>query len=466
MNKGVMNLVIKAIDQATPSLKTIGKGLGTLKNVGSKVGDGLKSAALGAIGIATAVAGFTIAATAAAADEEKQVARLNGILKQRGMLTDANAAAVENQIAKMENLAIADDQVRESLITATSFTKNFNDALKIQNVAADVAAAKNISLEEATGLVGKAYQGNTKGLKGLGVEVKKGAKGFDVLKAVLKKYKGAAEAAANTTSGKFTKAQLKLNNIMEDFGAKFLPIANAGLDFLNTTALPALGKAFDVVAPIVMDVGKGLADTFGPMIQDNITNMTKPGGVFDSVGKVVGPIFKDLGDKVGVFIGKLTGPDGLLTALGNLVGTLWGDGKGPLAVAVQLIGAALSGLMDIINGIVDAMISLVKGIQDFLKASEKAAGVESKLRVGGTDGPGFSGPQADVVNQTAWDFILRQLGIGGMPSGVAPTPGGNGNFNFGPWGSPDLTVEIGGTSVDGVVRDSLGRIIDTTSPGR
>jgi hypothetical protein len=131
-----------------------------------------------------------------------------------------------------------------------------------------------------------------------------------------------------------------------------------------------------------------------------------------------------------------------------------------------MIGAALSTLMDIINGIVDAMTSLVKGIDDFLKASEKAAGVEAKLKAGGTGNPGFSGPQAEVVNQTAWDFILRQLGIGGMPSGVAPTPGGNGNFNFGPWGSPDLTVEIGGTSVDGVVRDSLGRIIDTTSPGR
>ena len=214
-----------------------------------------------------------------------------------------------------------------------------------------------------------------------------------------------------------------------------------------------------------MDVGKGLADTFGPMIQDNIDNMTKPGGVFDSVGKVVGPIFSDLGKTIGETVKTLTGPDGLLTALGNLVGTLWGDGKGPLATAVTFIGQSLDALLKTINFIIGAIKNLVVGIDEFLNATKEAATVGEQLGTNPVSN-GYTGPQADLLNQTAWDFILRQLGIGGMPSGVAPTPGGNGNFNFGPWGSPDLTVEIGGTSVDGVVRDSLGRIIDTTSPGR
>ena len=437
MNKGTMNMVIKAIDNATPTLRKIGKGFGSLKKAGSALGGGLRTAAVGALAITGAVAAFAIAATSAAADEEKQIARLNGVLKTRGMLTDANSAAVEKQIGKLENLAFADDAVRESLIVATQFTKNFNDALKIQNVAADVAAANNISLEEATALVGKAYQGNTKGLKGLGVQVKKGAKGLDVLNAITKKFKGSAEAAANTTSGKFTKAQLKFNNIIEDFGAKLLPYANKALDFISETALPALSSALNTALPIIEKVGKGLADTFGPMIQDNINNMTKPGGVFDSVAKVVGPIFGRISDSVGGLISKLTGPGGLLTALGNVIGTLWGDGKGPLATAVGAIGNILDLLIDTIANIAGAIAGLITAVDDFLKAFGKASDVSK-------------GASYERYNRMAGNIL------------PAIQPGTITNQ----YGVPIVNVNVGGKAVDSIVTDSLGRIIDTSSLNR
>lgn len=434
MNKGLANIVIKAVDNATPTLKKVGKGFGALSRAGKAVGSGLQTAALGAIGIATAVAGFTVAATKAAADEEKQIARLNGVLKTRGMLTDANTKAVEGQITKLQDLAFSDDAVRESLITATAFTKNFNDALKIQNVAADVAAAKGISLEEATALVGKAYQGNTKGLKGLGVQVKKGAKDTAILAAITKKYGGAAEAAANTVSGKLTRAQNTVNNIMEDFGAKFLPIAADGLDFLNKNVLPGVAAGLDALVPIVQNVGGKLVDTFGPMIQDNITNLTKPGGVFDSVGKVVGPIFEMLGEKVGGFISKLTGPGGLLTALGDLAGTLWGDGKGPLAVAVNAAGAILGALVDTIAAIAGGIAGLIQAVNDFLTAFGKAADVERTKQV---------------------DKYYR---MGGM---TAPVTYGTGNVGTS-YGAPSFTVYVGQKEFDATVKDSVNGMLRDT----
>ena len=417
MAGGMLNMVITAVDKATPNIGKVGKSLGKLGKVAGGIGGGLKNVALGAAGIATGVATFAVAATIAAADEEKSVATLNAVLKKRGMLTDENVAKMTAQEAAMANLAISDDDYRASLSKATAFTTNFNDALAIQNAAAELAAGAGIGLEEATIAVGKAYAGQGgKALKSFGVSTekvvngqKKQLKGLTAVNRVLAKYNGAAAAAANTVSGKFRRAQIAANNLMEDFGSKFLPIAADAADFLATNVMPALSKALDVVGPIIGNIAKGFGDAFGPIIQDNIDNMTKSGGVLDSVGKVVGPIFDDLGKKVGTFIGKLTGPDGLLTALGNLVGTLWGDGKGPLAVAVQLIGAALGVLMDIINGIVDGITALVTGIDDFLKASTEAAGVEAKLKAGGTGNPGMSGPQADVVNQTALDFILRSI---------------------------------------------------------
>jgi len=442
MDKGLMNLVVKAVDNATPTLRKIGKGFGHLKNAGAAVGAGLQTAALGAIGIATAVAGFTIAATKAAADEEKQVARLNGVLKTRGMLTDANTAAVEAQTTKMENLAVADDAVRESLITATQFTKNFNDAIKIQNVAADVAAAKNISLEEATALVGKAYQGNTKGLKGLGVEVKKGAKGIAALDAVTKKYGGSAEAAANTVSGKFAKAQIKMGNIMENFGAAFLPVAAEGLTILSDKVLPAVGEGLKAIMPIIQTVGKFIMNNLVPAVGGFINKLTAPGGVIESVMSVIGPIVNSLIPVFGMIFDAV-GKTGAKIA--ELVGILWGDGKGPLAVGVQamgnilgFVGKIVANLIGFIGEAIGAVINVSKAIMD--------------------------SPIGWVIKQIA-GFIGGVVGGVGGALGITPAA----NSGTGVSGNPmtdKYTINIGGKAVDGVVKDSLGRIITTTTPGR
>jgi phage-related protein len=442
MNKGLMNLVVKAVDNATPTLRKIGKGFGSLKKAGTAVGSGLQTAALGAVGIATAVAGFTIAATAAAAEEEKQVARLNGVLKTRGMLTDQNSAAVEEQTAKMENLAFADDQVRESLITATAFTKNFNDALKIQNVAADVAAAKGISLEEATSLVGKAYQGNTKGLKGLGVEVKKGAKGIAALDAVTAKYKGSAEAAANTVSGKFTKAQIKMGNIMENFGAAFLPIASDGLSILSDTVLPAVAKGLEDLKPVLSAVGNFITKTLVPAVGGFINKLTAPGGVIESVMKVVGPIINSL---IPVF-GQIFDAVGKTGAkISELVGILWGDGKGPLAVGVQAVGNILgfvgkiiANLIGFVGEAIGAVINVSKAIMD--------------------------SPIGWVIQQIAGIIGGVAGGVGGA-LGITPAANAGTGVSANPMDAK-YTINIGGKDVDGVVKDSLGRIVTTTTPGR
>jgi hypothetical protein len=442
MNKNIMNLVVKAVDNATPTLRKIGKGFGGLKKAGSAVGSGLQTAALGAVGIATAVAGFTIAATKAAAEEEQQVARLNGVLKTRGMLTDENTKAVEAQTAKMEGLAFADDQVRESLITATSFTKNFNDALKIQNVAADVAAAKGISLEEATSLVGKAYQGNTKGLKGLGVEVKKGAKGMDALNAVTKKYKGSAEAASNTVSGKFTKAQIQMGNVMENFGAAFLPIASEGLSVLSDTVLPAVAKGLEDLKPVLSTVGNFIMKTLVPAVGGFINKLTAPGGVIDSVMAVVGPIINMLIPVFGQIIDAV-GKTG--AKIGELVGILWGDGKGPLAVGVQAVGNILAftgkivaNLIGFIGEAIGAVINVSKAIMD--------------------------SPIGWVIKQIA-GFIGGVVGGVGGALGITPPANAGTGVSANPMDTK-YTINIGGKDVDGVVKDSLGRIVTTTTPGR
>jgi hypothetical protein len=348
-----LNIVIKAKDAATATFKKVGAGLGTLSNVAGKVGSGLKTAGLVAGGVATAVAGFTIAAVAAAADEQKQIASVNAQLKQRGMLTEANTAALDGQISALENLGYADDAVRASIATATSFTKNFADAVKIQNAAADIAAAKNISLEEATALVGRAYQGNTKGLKGLGIETKKGAKGLSVLTSITKKYGGTAAAAADSVQGRFNVAQIKMANTFEDFGAAFLPIASDVLGFFNSDIAPAIGKGLDALQPFVAGAVDGFKNKVAPAIGDFVGKLTEPGGVIDSVGKVAGPVIDGLGKAFGDLVQNHIAP--FIGKIMEIIGLLWGDGQGPLALAVQGIGKAFEIAFAVIGVVLDVI---------------------------------------------------------------------------------------------------------------
>ena len=165
--------------------------------------------------------------------------------------------------------------------------------------------------------------------------------------------------------------------------------------------------------------------------------MTKPGGVFDSVAKVVGPIFGRISDSVGGLIEKLTGPGGLLTALGNVIGTLWGDGKGPLATAVGAIGNILDLLIDTIANIAGAIAGLITAVDDFLKAFGKASDVSK-----GASYERYNRMAGNVLPAIQPGTITNQYGV------------------------PIVNVNVGGKAVDSIVTDSLGRIIDTSSMNR
>lgn len=416
---GMLNLVVSAIDKATPNLGKVGKSIGKLQSTAGKVGGALAKVGAAAGAIGAGVGAFAIVATKAAADEEKQVATLNAVLKARGMLTDANTAAMARQEEKLAALAVSDDEYRASLSKASAFTSNFTDALKIQDAAVQLAAGANISLEQATAAVGKAYAGQGRSLKAFGVETTKTVgkttkqlKGQKALNLVLAKYKGAAENAANTTAGKFARAQIAANNLLEKFGANFLPMAADAADFLSSSVLPGVSKALDALAPIIANVGKTIGNTFGPILTDNINNLTRPGGVFDSVLKGVGPIFDGIVKKGAEFIASLTGKDGLLTRVGDLAGALWGDGKGPLAVALKALGAALettfgifTKIADVIGTIIDLITTLVDTMNKFTNA---IAGDPVLTALAG--GVSASGPQG--------------TGFGTTPPVSVPTAGG------------------------------------------
>jgi hypothetical protein len=241
------NFVVKAKDQATGPLGKIGTSMGKLRSGGVAAFKGIAAASLAA---ATALAAFAAGAIKAAMDDERQTILLNAALRQRGFDTEALNKSIREQITAMGALGIADDQVRAGLEVGSRFFKDQATLLKANSIAADIAAVTGSDLAEVMMTIGKGAQGQTRALKALGIEVKKGATIQDILTAASEKYSGIAGEIANSTSGKLATSQVRFNEAIENLGYKLLPEVNKVLDWLTTTGLPAFEGFLEAVGPV------------------------------------------------------------------------------------------------------------------------------------------------------------------------------------------------------------------------
>ena len=260
------NFVIKAKDAATGPLGKVGGAMGKLK---SAAGTAFKAIGAAAIAAGAALVAFAAQAVMAAAEDEKQTIRLNAALKARGYEMDQLKPRIEEQIKSMARLGFTDDQVRAGLEIGSRFFKNQENLLRANAVAANIAAATGKDLSTVMLAIGRGAAGSTRGLMTLGIEVEKGAKLKDILRAADEKYLGVAEEVANSTSGKFAAAQIRFNEAIETFGSKLLPVVNEALAFLTETLLPAF---------------EGLMEELGPVVGDLVDNYVRP--LVDSIGEL------------------------------------------------------------------------------------------------------------------------------------------------------------------------------------
>ena len=376
--QGAATFTIAAKDAASSVIGKIGKSMGGLRSAAETA---FKALAAGAAVAASAIAGIAIASIKGAVEDEKAQTRMVATLRARGLATKDNIAAIDALIASAQNLGMTDDQVRASIETATQYTKKFSDALKINKVAQDLAIAKGIDLESATAMVGKAYAGNGKALKQLGINLQKTVywtdvktktdkkghvtttetnksrketiKGLEALALITKQYGGIAAEVANTTAVKFEAAQIALNEKFEAFGYRFLPAVSDALTILTKTVFPAVDTALTVVGDAIFAAG---------------AEISKPGGMLESVGAVAGEFFNSM--KPGVeAVASALGP--FIQAVLDLAGALWGDGKGPLAVAVVAIGETLNNLMLILKPVLDILTAIINAINTVIGGAAK-----------------------------------------------------------------------------------------------
>jgi hypothetical protein len=245
------NFVIKAKDAATGPLGKVGGAMGKLKSASVTA---FKAIGAAAIAAGAALVAFAAQAIMAAAEDEKQTIRLNAALKARGYQMDQLSPKIEEQIKAMARLGFTDDQVRSGLEIGSRFFKNQNNLLRANAVAANIAAATGKDLGTVMLAIGRGAQGTTRGLATLGIEVEKGAKLKDILRAADEKYLGVAEEVANSTSGKFAAAQIRFNEAIEGFGADILPMVTKALTFFIEEVLPKFEQLMKDLGPVVTEL--------------------------------------------------------------------------------------------------------------------------------------------------------------------------------------------------------------------
>jgi hypothetical protein len=275
---GGIVFALTARDLASKAVGKVNNSLGKLGTAGklAAVGIGFASAATAALGK------IALDAVQAAAQDERSTILLNAALKQRGFNVLELTGRIDEQINAMARLGIEDDQVRAGLEIGSRFFKDQELLLRANAVAAQISAATGKDLSEVMMTLGKASQGQGKGLKELGIATEKTVKKTvyktktdelghritvrttkaikqqvsiqDILTAATAKYGGIADELANSTSGRFAAAQIQFAEAMEKLGYDLLPAVNEFLTFIVKDALPVFRDIISAIGPVITDL--------------------------------------------------------------------------------------------------------------------------------------------------------------------------------------------------------------------
>jgi hypothetical protein len=230
-----------------------------------KVLDFAKGAFLGGgiIGVITAFVGIVKGSIEEALDAEDVAARLKATLNNLGSDAFDRINRKADELAKKFKYLDNDDVVGvfNKLIDYGKLTeKQMNDLLP---VIINFAAKQRISIEESSDVIVKALEGNAKGLKTYGInlkDVKDEGERFNVVMGTLKdKVEGAGEAFQQTTRGKIAVARQEFADLKEEIGTRLLPVLNSLMSFVigAIKGMPILARK---VGNTFEDIGTFFAD--------------------------------------------------------------------------------------------------------------------------------------------------------------------------------------------------------------
>lgn len=208
---------------------------------------------LGAVGITAGIyglIGFFKSSISEAEQAERSASRLRNTLNNLGQSGVFDRLVTKaNELAKAYGYLDNDDviEVFQKFITYGKLTEV--QITDLTDVVINFAAKTGTSIEDASEVIIKALEGNSKALKLFGIDVKDAhtvTERFGILMDQLKpKVDGAAKAFGTTFAGQLAIAKQKMADLEEETGNKMIPTLTRLLQIVNTglSGLDAFGKA-------------------------------------------------------------------------------------------------------------------------------------------------------------------------------------------------------------------------------
>ena len=309
---------VVAKDAASGVMRGIGKQMGSLGKTGGAVFKSIAAgAAIAAAAITTAfglAAKFAKTAIQAAIEDDAEQQKLIATLKARGQTTEQATKRVNALIEAGAKLAFTDSEVRKGYEVATRFANKYSNQQKILTTAQDLARSSNISLEAATKIVGKAFDGSGKALKNYGIELEKGVRGTKALDEINKKVGGVAEQFAKTFEGQFKGVRIAIDETVESIGLAIgggegLPTFTRLLEGIRPVLDDLIGE-INANLPKIERFGRELVEKFLAKLPGYVATAKRELPILiDKATKFIGSV-AGFGKEIASFLG----PDGLVTA--------------------------------------------------------------------------------------------------------------------------------------------------------
>ena len=336
-----VRITVTAEDRASAPLKNVNSALGNLEKGASKVGGAFSSLASSAVSAAeilvanlatqavNAVAGLTQEMIKLSLEQSKLESQTENLMKNAGMQSYSDA--IGGIILQHEEMTAMDDAaIRRAFNNLLGSTKDYNRSLTLLSAAEELAAAKGISLEDASNQITSALEGSIVSLSKAGVELDAikmksmtAGQQMDYLaQQIEKSFGGSAEALRNSPSGIFANFRNQIDNLKKIFG-----------DELTEALAPAWEDIATTISNMI-DSGQlqPLIDSFGKLLVNAV----------------------ELGQTLGSIIIKLTGVTTTEEGVTRLA-----DGFDRLSYILEMIEDALSRIDAIIKDLkLDQIMSL------------------------------------------------------------------------------------------------------------
>jgi len=352
-----LSIVIEAENKSDAVFKQVNDSLKTTNDKLKTFADASKIAAVAGTVAFAAISGVIITTVKAAAEAEAKMAQFNttmdsmgkaGIKAKDALIAASNAAV---------KLGFDDEDTANSLAKMYQRTGDVTQAIKLNNLAMDLARAKNIDLTTATNAIGLALSGSGRALLQYGIIIKDSATPLEALAILQQKVGGQASAFADTFAGKMQVMTVETDNLKEAIGGALLPVLTDLLKKIEPVLLkmsdwvsknPELTKNILLVAAAVTGLVAALG-TLGVVMPAIVAGATTIGAAF---GLISLPILAVIGLLAVIGVSVYFIVKNWKGAMEEL-GIIWGNFKKGFMDGINIMIKGFQPLVDLFNMIVD-----------------------------------------------------------------------------------------------------------------